>query len=187
MPIRSLSENGLNLIKKYEGCRLTAYKDIGGVWTIGYGHTTGVKSGMKITQKQADTYLLIDCNKFANHVNKYMSIYNFNQNQFDALVSFAFNIGNINQLTDNGKRSLKVISEKIPLYCNCNGKKVQGLLNRRIAEQQLFNKKVKKSVLTIAKEVIKGLWGNGITRKKRLEENGYDYNEVQKEVNKLLK
>ena len=187
MAIRSLSNKGLNLIKKYEGCRLTAYKDIGGVWTIGYGHTKGVKCGMRISQKQADNYLQEDCLKFVRHVNKYMDEYNFNQNQFDALVSFAFNIGNINQLTDNGTRSIKTISNKIPQYCNCNGKKVQGLLNRRLAEKKLFDTKVKKSVLTIAKEVIKGLWGNGATRKKKLKASGYNYNDVQKEVNKLLK
>ena len=104
MAKRSLSTNGLNLIKKFEGCSLKAYKDVGGVWTIGYGHT-GVKQGMKITKKQADKYLKSDCNRFVNHVNTYMDKYNFNQNEFDALVSFAFNIGNINQLTNNGKRS----------------------------------------------------------------------------------
>lgn len=187
MAKRSLSTNGLKLIKKYEGCRLTAYKDVGGVWTIGYGHTDGVKSGMKITQAQADTYLKNDCARFVNHVNSYMDDYNFNQNQFDALVSFAFNIGNINQLTNNGKRSISTISKKIVEYCNCNGKKVQGLVNRRKAEQKLFNTKVKKSILTIAKEVIKGLWGNGATRKKKLKASGYDYETVQKQVNKLLK
>ena len=187
MAKRSLSTNGLNLIKKFEGCSLKAYKDVGGVWTIGYGHTGGVKQGMYITQKQADNYLKSDCNRFVNHVNSYMDEYNFNQNEFDALVSFAFNIGNINQLTNYGKRSRKTISNKIPEYCKCNGKKVQGLVNRRKAEQQLFNKPVKKSILTIAKEVIKGLWGNGATRKNKLKASGYNYNEVQKEVNKLLK
>ena len=90
---RKLSENGLQLIKKFEGCKLKAYKDIGGVYTIGYGHTKNVKKGMTITQKQADVFLKEDCNKFVDHINKYMDTYNFNQNQFDALVSFAFNIG----------------------------------------------------------------------------------------------
>ena len=115
---RKLSDNGLKLIKKFESCRLKAYKDSGGILTIGYGHTGDVKNNMVITQQQADNLLKTDCERFVNHINKYMDIYNFNQNQFDALVSFAFNIGSINQLTNNGKRKLKEISNKIPLYCN---------------------------------------------------------------------
>lgn len=185
---RELSSKGVNLIATFEGCRLTSYKDIGGVWTIGYGHTKGVTKGMKITKTQAKELLKEDCNKFVNHVNRYMKTYNFNQNQFDALVSFAFNIGNINQLTNNGRRTIKEISSKMLEYCNCNGKRVQGLVNRRIAEKELFDTKVKlKTINTIAKEVIEGKWGNGEERKQKLTSSGYDYNEVQKKVNQLLK
>ena len=183
---RKLSKNGLQLIKKLEGCELIAYKDSGGVYTIGYGHTKNVKRGMTITQKQAEVFLKEDCNKFVDHVNKYMNTYNFNQNQFDALVSFAFNIGSINELTKNGSRSISEISNKILLYNKCNGKFVKGLLNRRKAEKQLFDKPVK-TTTQIAKEVIKGLWGNGNSRKQKLLEKGYDYKVVQEEVNKLLK
>ena len=200
---RKLSDNGLKLIKKFEGCRLKAYKDSGGILTIGYGHTGDVKNNMVITQQQADNLLKKDCERFVNHINKYMDIYNFNQNQFDALVSFAFNIGSINQLTNNGKRTLKEISNKIQLYCNCNGKKLKGLYNRRIAEKTLFNKAINtntnskinspinsnkvKNIDNIAKEVIQGKWGNSSERRNKLIACGYDYNKIQKRVNEMLK
>lgn len=134
-----ISNKGLELIKRFEGCRLAAYQDPGVVWTIGYGHTKGVKKGQTITQAQADAFLVEDCGKAEAAVNKYMSKYNFNQNQFDALVSFAFNIGSIDKLTINGTRTIAQISEKIPAYCNCAGKKLQGLVNRRTAEKELFD------------------------------------------------
>lgn len=134
-----ISEVGLKLIKKFEGCRLTAYQDSAGVWTIGYGHTKGVTAGMKITQAQADAFLVADCGRAEAEVNKYMDKYSFNQNQFDALVPFAFNIGSIDKLTVNGTRTIEEISEKIPAYCNCAGKKLQGLVNRRAAEKKLFD------------------------------------------------
>ena len=134
-----ISNKGLELIKRFEGCRLAAYKDSGGTWTIGYGHTKGVTAGQTITQAQADAFLVEDCGKAESAVNKYMEKYNFNQNQFDALVSFAFNIGSIDKLTVNGTRTIAQISDKIPAYCNCAGKKLQGLVNRRAAEKELFD------------------------------------------------
>ena len=134
-----ISNKGLELIKRFEGCRLASYKDSGGVWTIGYGHTKGVTAGQTITQAQADAFLVEDCGKAEAAVDKYMSKYNFNQNQYDALVSFAFIIGNIKQLTADGTRTIAQISEKIPAYCNCAGKKLQGLVNRRNAEKELFD------------------------------------------------
>lgn len=134
-----ISNTGLELIKRFEGCRLAAYKDSGGTWTIGYGHTSGVKSGQTITQAQADAFLVEDCGSAEAAVNKYMDKYGFNQNQYDALVSFAFNIGSISQLTANGTRTITEISAKIPEYCKCAGQKLQGLVNRRNAEKELFD------------------------------------------------
>lgn len=134
-----ISSKGLALIKRFEGCRLAAYKDAGGVATIGYGHTRGVAIGQTITQAQADAFLVEDCAGAEAAVNKYMSKYNFNQNQFDALVSFAFNIGNIDKLTVDGIRTIVEISEKIPAYCYCGGQKLQGLVKRREAERELFD------------------------------------------------
>lgn len=134
-----ISENGLNLIKEFEGCRLEAYKDPAGVPTIGYGHTSGVQMGQKITLEQAEEYLREDIERFENHVMRYNGTYRWNQNQFDALVSFAYNIGNIDQLTAGGKRSIAEISAKIPEYCHAGGKKLNGLVRRRAAEKELFD------------------------------------------------
>lgn len=80
-----------------------------------------------------------DCGKAEAAVNKYYGKYQFNQNQYDALVSFAFNIGSIDKLTINGTRTIAEISSKILAYCNCAGKKLQGLVNRRTAEKKLFD------------------------------------------------
>ena len=199
-----ISDNGLAIIQKYEGCQLKAYLCPAGVLTIGYGHTgSDVKPGMTITKAKALELLKKDISRFEKAVSKYDSIYNWNQNQFDALVSFAFNVGSIDQLTNNGKRAISEISSKIPAYNKANGKVLAGLTRRRAEEKKLFDKKVssketksntssakkksKKSITTIAKEVIDGKWGNGEDRKKRLKEAGYDYKAVQKKVNELLK
>ena len=134
------SQEGIKLIEEFEGCRLTAYQDVVGVWTIGYGHTKNVKKGQAITKEQAEHYLIQDLEKAEKNVNSFDHIYHWNQNQFDALVSFAFNIGSINQLTANGTRNISVISEKILQYNKAGGKVVSGLTRRRKAEKLLFDK-----------------------------------------------
>lgn len=189
---RKLSNTGLILIKQFEGCRLKAYKPVKTekYYTIGYGHYgADVTADMVITQEKADELLMRDCDKFVERVNKYMDKYNFNQNQFDALVSFAFNIGSIDKLTANGTRSIKTISDKILAYDHAGGKKLAGLTRRRKAEHELFNKVVltNNELSQVAQEVINGEWGNGVYRKTLLTNAGYDYKEVQKEVNRLLK
>lgn len=140
-----ISETGLNLIKQFEGCHLTAYKDPVGVLTIGYGHTKGVKAGQKITQAQADAYLKQDVASAEKAVSKYK--YNYNQNQFDALVSFTFNCGsgNLKQITNNGTRTLAQISARIPNYNKADGKVLAGLTRRRAAEKKLFDTPVKET------------------------------------------
>ena len=140
----SISNTGLELIKRFEGCRLKAYQDSVGVWTIGYGHTVGVLNGQVITQAQADIYLKTDCANTEKYVNNYDSIYHWNQNQFDALVSFTFNCGNGNlkTLLNNGQRTISEISAKITAYNKAGGKVLQGLVNRRNAEKELFDKVV---------------------------------------------
>ena len=144
-----INKRGLDLIKKYEGCRLTAYKCPAGVLTIGYGHTDGVKAGDTITQAQADLYLQTDVTNYENLVNEYNRNYNykFNRNQFSALVSFAFNCGagNLAMLLQNGKRDKQTIAQKMLLYCNANGKPLKGLQDRRKAEQDLYNTEVLKN------------------------------------------
>lgn len=140
--MRAISENGLALIKKFEGCKLEVYLDAAKVKTCGYGHTgsdvNALSVGAAITQAQADAFLKSDVKNAESAVNKYMSIYNFNQNQFDALVSFAFNIGNINQLTANGTRSISQISTKMLEYKKAGRKVLPGLVKRREAEKTLF-------------------------------------------------
>lgn len=191
---RNLSANGLNLIKSFEGCRLTAYKCLSTekYYTIGYGHYgSDVTAGMKITKEQAEELLLQDCKKAIKNVNSFMSKYNFNQNQFDALVSFAFNVGSINQLTASGTRTLEQISSKITAYNKTGGRVIAGLVKRRAKEKELFDTPtsttVKKSNEEIAKEVVAGKWGNGNARKTALTKAGYDYKTIQSLVNKLLK
>ena len=186
---RNLSANGLNLIKSFEGCKLTAYKcfPTEKYYTIGYGHYgSDVKAGMKITAEQAEELLLQDCGKAIKNVNSFMGTYNFNQNQFDALTSFAFNIGSIDGLTNHGKRSIKEISNKITLYNKCGGVVLKGLVKRRKAEKELFDKN-SKTIEDVAKEVIKGKYGNGLERINNITKLGYNYNEVQNVVNKLIK
>lgn len=146
-----ISTTGLNLIKSFEGCRLTAYKCPAGVWTIGYGHTGNVKSGQKITQAKADAYLKSDLAKFEKHVASYDKKYKWTQNEFDALVSFAYNVGSITQLTANGTRTKKQISEKILAYDKAAGKTLAGLTRRRQAEKALFDKVATKSTNTSKK------------------------------------
>jgi GH24 family phage-related lysozyme (muramidase) len=142
------SQNGLNLIKSFENCELESYQDSKGVWTIGYGHTEGVTKGMTITKAQADAYFVSDIIIKENKVAKYDSTYHWNQNEFDALVSFAFNVGNIKELTASGTRSREVIAEKMLLYCKSGGKILAGLLRRRQEEQKLFLTPVGETVKT---------------------------------------
>ena len=135
------SQNGIDLIKSFEGCILTAYKCLPSeqYYTIGYGHYgPDVKIGMRISKEYAEELLKKDLERFEANVNRYDRIYDWKQNEFDALVSFAYNIGSIDQLTANGTRSKKIIAEKMLLYVNSGGKKIQGLVNRRIKENQLF-------------------------------------------------
>ena len=81
---------------------------------------------------------------YEKHVMKFYKRYKWNQNQFDALVSFAYNIGSIYNLTANGTRTKKEISRKILAYNKANGKTLEGLTRRRKAEKKLFDKPVKK-------------------------------------------
>ena len=134
------SQRGINLIKQFEGVRLTAYKCPAGVYTIGYGHTRGVKRGMKITEEEASAYLTADLRNSEKAVERYDSVYHWNQNEFDALVSFTFNCGaaNLRSLLRNGRRNRSQISAALPLYRKAGGKVLKGLERRRAAEKALF-------------------------------------------------
>lgn len=198
--MKKISNKCLDLVKEFEGCRLTAYRDEVGVWTIGYGITNSdfkitkkiIRKGMKISKATAEKWLEESLNKkYLPLVLEYDKQYNWNQNELDALVSFCYNIGSIKQLTADGTRSKAVVASKILRYNKAGGKVYRGLTRRRKAERELFLTKVaskkKKSNETIAKEVLAGKWGNGATRKKKLKAAGYDYNAIQKIVNKLSK
>lgn len=147
------SNNGIDLIKKYEGCRLTAYKCPAGVYTIGYGHTNGVKKGQKISLKQADLFLREDIGKFENGVNKAVSV-PLTQNQFDALVSFTYNVGLGAFKTSTLRRKLnagdyKGASKEFLRWNKANGVVLDGLKRRRNAEKALFDKIPVQSVYVV--------------------------------------
>lgn len=143
-----LSPKGINVLKEFEGYSLTSYLCEAGVWTIGIGHTKGVKKGMKITPQQAETLLrgdVLECEKFVNALGVAKT-----QNQFDALILFAFNCGlgalkkatflqyirldrPQAQITEQWKRWNKVYDAKTKTYKVSN-----GLTRRRNAECNLY-------------------------------------------------
>ena len=138
---------GVDLICGFEGNRLTAYDDGVGVWTIGFG-TTVYPNGIKVmkgdtcTEAQAKTYMAHDLKKFEATVNKAVTV-QLNQNQFDALVSLAYNIGTnafskstlVKKLNANDIRGA---ADQFDVWVNAGGKRMQGLVNRRAKEKALF-------------------------------------------------
>jgi GH24 family phage-related lysozyme (muramidase) len=161
------NEAGIALIKSFEGCKLTAYKPVKTekYWTIGYGHYgADVKKGMKITQKQAEDFLRKDLEKFEKAVNALRT--DFNENQFSALVSFAYNcgVGNLNKLCTG--RTKPEIGSKMLLYDKAGGKSIAGLTRRRRAEYALYNTLPEQEpveVYPFPKEVLKkGDTGNSV-------------------------
>lgn len=135
----NIGNKGLELIKSYEGCRLSAYKCPAGVWTIGYGHTQGVYEGMTITQEQADNMLREDVKYYANAVDRYNSKFNFNQAEFDSLTSFTYNcgVGSL-QAVMSCCNTKQEIAEECKLYNKGGGVVLAGLVRRREEEYQLF-------------------------------------------------
>lgn len=161
------NQNGIDLIKEFEGCRLTAYRCPAGVWTIGYGHTGNVKPGQTITQARAVELLRQDLVRFETAVTAWNYLYNWNENEFSALVSFAFNCGecSLRNLLKNGTRTRAEIRNAIVLYNkDINGHKLEGLVRRRKAELKLFNTPVQSSPSEPEKDyvtvddVVRGIW-----------------------------
>ena len=130
------SQNGINLIKAFEGCLLTAYWDYKG-YSIGYGHL-GVPKGTVITEEQAEQLLISDLPSYEAKVNKYDSVYQWTENEFDALVSYAYNIGSIDKLVGYGKRSREEISLDWLNHDHAGGVSLASLTKRRYIELQLF-------------------------------------------------
>ena len=137
-----VDEKGYDLIKRFEGLRLNAYRCPAGRWTIGYGHTKGVKKGMYISEAVATHFLIEDVQRVEPTINSYDGIYHWTQNEFDALASFAFNcgIGNLKKLLKYGQRTKSQIADAILLYNKANGRVLRGLVRRRKAERELFVK-----------------------------------------------
>ena len=193
------NDKGIALIKSFEGLRLKAYKAISSekYFTIGYGHYgADVKEGQTITEAEAEALLRADLKKYEAKVNKY-STYKWNDNEFSALVSFAYNIGNIDGLTKKGSRSREEIKNVWTSSSKAGGKELPGLVRRREAELKLFNegetmaaefkkdpkdpKEVKlNKLIELTKATMRGEYGSGVNRKNRL---GSAYNAVQAIIN----
>lgn len=139
----NISEKGISLIKNFEGCRLIGYKCPAGIPTIGYGHTgSEVRVGMKITQTEADRLLKNDLIVHCNNVSKLVKV-PLNQNQFDALVSFEYNIGygafsKSTLLKMLNQKNYKEAAEQFLRWKYAGGKVLAGLERRRKAEKELF-------------------------------------------------
>ena len=137
-----ISSKGLELIKHFEGCKLKAYRCSAGVLTIGYGHTgEDVKEGMTIDQAKADALLYDDVIRFERGVNQLL--FNIKQCQFDALVSFAFNLGlgNLKSSTLLKKilaNDYDAAADQFLRWNKAGGKVLAGLTKRREAERALF-------------------------------------------------
>ena len=139
------SEVGIKLIKGFESLRLKAYQDSVGVWTIGYGHTgEDVQAGMRISTDEAETLLKHDLRRFEAGVSLFVRP-ELNQNEFDALVSFTFNVG----LGAFGKSTMQRLinegrwveaAEEFPKWNKAGGKILSGLIKRRAAERELFER-----------------------------------------------
>lgn len=138
----NLSDAGANLIKSFEGCKLAVYKDIVGILTGGYGHIeASLKLGYPITQQQADDWFKQDVAKFESAVNRLAP--NATQNQFDAMVSFSYNLGPRSLETSTLLK--KFLAGDIQGAAECflswdmaGGKHVSGLARRRQAERSIF-------------------------------------------------
>ena len=133
---------GLDLIKHFEGCELEAYKCPAGVWTIGYGHIKGVKEGMTITEQQAEEMLKSELNEYEGYINNLVTA-ELNQNQFDAMVSWVYNLGGGNLKASTLLKVLNAgdyagVPAQIMRWNKAGGKVLEGLTRRRQAEANLF-------------------------------------------------
>jgi lysozyme len=144
---RTINAAGLNLIKSFEGCVLTAYQDVAGIWTIGYGHTRGVTAGMVFTQQQADQALADDLLSTETSVDRAVQAVTTTDNQFAAMVSLTYNIGSGNFASSTVLReqlagNTQAAADAFLLWnkATINGvlQVVAGLTRRRTAEQSLY-------------------------------------------------
>ena len=139
------SQEGLELIKKFEGCKLKSYKCPAGVWTIGYGHTEDVKEGDIVSPQEADKLLRADVFKFEEYVADNVTV-KLTQNQFDALVAWTFNLGvgnlrNSTMLKKLNNTDYTSVPFEMKRWNKAGGKTLDGLVRRRQAESLLFESK----------------------------------------------
>jgi len=137
-----LNDRGLEIVKEFEGCMLSAYRCPAGVWTIGYGHTEGVKPGMVITKAQAEKLLISDLEEYAQAVKRNLMVI-LNSNQFSALVSFCYNVGEGNLrkstlLKRVNNEEYESAADEFLKWNKANGRILEGLTRRRKAERALF-------------------------------------------------
>ena len=137
------SQNGIELIKEFEGRRLGAYQDSVGVWTIGYGHTKDVWEERLIIKSTADRLLAEDLAEFEKYLDSLVKV-ELNQNQFDALISWTFNLGVGNLIESTLLKKLNAgdydaIPDEIRRWNKAGGEVLEGLVRRREAEAALFN------------------------------------------------
>ena len=133
---------GIDLIKHFEGCELEAYKCPAGVWTIGYGHIKGVKEGMTITEHQAEEMLKSELHEYEGYINNLVTV-ELNQNQFDAMVSWVYNLGGGNLKASTLLKVLNAgdyagVPAQMMRWNKAGGKVLEGLTRRRQAEADLF-------------------------------------------------
>lgn len=143
----NITENGLRLIKKFEGYRAQAYRDSVGVWTIGYGHTSQagpprVKPGMVVTRKEAEKLLTRDIEQFAAQIRPLIKV-PLADNQFSALLSFAYNVGPTAFARSSVLKAVNAgrfdqVPHRLSLWVNAGGHTLKGLIRRRAAEGELF-------------------------------------------------
>lgn len=137
-----ISAQGIALIKEFEGLYLTAYQCSAGVWTIGWGCTNGVRPGQRITKAQAEAMLRTELAVFESGVDRLVTV-PLSQPEFDALVSFAYNVG-LGALGDStllaklNRGDRAGAAAEFPRWNKINGKPSNGLIRRRAAEQKLF-------------------------------------------------
>ena len=134
---------GIELIKHFEGCELEAYKCAAGVWTIGYGHIKGVTPESAITQEQAEQMLVEELNEYEGYINDMVTA-DLNQDQFDAMVSWVYNLGGGNLKASTLLKTLNVgdyngVPAQIMRWNKAGGKVLEGLTRRRQAEADLFS------------------------------------------------
>ena len=136
------SQEGISLIKSFEGCELTAYRCSADVPTIGYGHTAGVSDGDTCTQEEAETMLAEDLVEFEDYVKNYVES-ELQQNEFDALVAWTYNLGPANlkestMLKELNSGNFEEVPRQMKRWNRAGGEVLDGLIRRREAESRLF-------------------------------------------------